>query len=272
MQTVKLAPDPAIKCCCDTESTRYALGGVAVFPRSKDQVFLAATNSHVLAVTSCEGQYHGYTQDLPVVMPLDILPKNAKERNTLATKTSMSPNDPESWIRFDDEVDSKQWHSPFNRTADRVDGRFPRARDVMPMADANDYLIFTLDAQLLLNLSKALTDGESRGITVFVPKEDSGKVTKCVPVMGNLGVGALMPLSIEDEKPQDAVNRYNAWRDEFARCSESETPTLAEAELGETGAAVAEDIISGLSADPDPFSDDDPEQDIQAGLAALLSL
>ena len=209
--------DNAIAKVCDVESTRYALGAVHVQPAGEGEVYLAATDSRCLAVVKCPGDVTGYDPESPYsLVPSSIFPKNATERRSLAYRPATDEReDATSAIEMNG---SGKWETPFNRTANRTEGRFPRVLDVMPDC-SQPTLSVCIDAKLLLKLSEALTD-DGQGIVLHLHAGNNLRpsiVSTAIGVSGNKGFGVIMPISLEDRGLiSPSVGRYEEQRKAYA--------------------------------------------------------
>ncbi len=162
--------------CTDSESSRYALGNCRAFP-AEDGVVLVATDGRKLAAVQCDGELPA-----PEYVPSAVLPRTVKpvriERNG-------------RW-----ENDKGAFSEPI---PDSV-GRFPRVRDAIPESAAG-YSVLTIDATYVRQLYEALNTKAQSSITLFIPEANKdGCVDSAIPVLGEKGIGVLMPMTSEKSK------------------------------------------------------------------------
>ncbi len=188
------------KSTCD--SSRYALGTVQVTPAADGKVFLAATDSRILAVIEAEGNAEREEH-----IPAAVLPKRKKG----------------STVRL-----NGQWESSDGKfcPVDPEPGRFPRAEDVLPNIKNGEYTVLCINPKLLHSLIESLgsTDYDERGLTLFVPKPDEhGNVDSAIPVLGRLGIGVIMPLSATDDRNviRNHRSEYQAVSDRYRSAREA---------------------------------------------------
>jgi hypothetical protein len=167
-----LEADPSITAACDVESTRYTLSAIEAknHPTEKDRVVVAATNGRVLAIGEMAGHVdhveHFGDKKLEcdvAIVPASIFPKTKKELTAVS-----KAHGNRQCIRFDEA--NQQWAAPaYDRTAQTVDGRFPRCTDVLPHVDGS-WLRLMIDPWLLLELAKACNCNyeHGRGLTLLI--------------------------------------------------------------------------------------------------------
>lgn len=158
--------DPSITAACDDASTRYALGGFEMrnHPTEPERVVVAATNSRCLAVGFMDG--HVECGD-SVVVPKAIMPKSKAEQG----KVSKAIGDHKKRVHY--EAERKKWEAPaYDRTADPVDGRFPRFSEVLPHVHGG-FLSLTIDPRILYDLAIAVGCGveDHRGLELLIDVE-----------------------------------------------------------------------------------------------------
>lgn len=143
--------DPSITAACDEESTRYAMGGFEMrnHPTEPDRVVVAATDSRCIAVGVMDG--HVQCGD-SIIVPKSIMPKSKAEQNKASKAIGMK-----KCIHY--EADRKKWEAPaYDRTADPVDGRFPKYTEVLPHVHGG-FLSLSIDPRLLYDLAIAVGCG-----------------------------------------------------------------------------------------------------------------
>lgn len=186
----------------DPQSSRYALGCVQATPRSEGEVFLTATNGRSLVVLPAEGYV-----DRERLIPGEVLPK--KKIGRLPHKVSLNGH----------------WLSSDGRYGAEPEGRFPQTQDCFaereyPEADVNDpdalwaghSLQVSLDPKLLLEMAEALNESD-RVLTLFLRANKAGVVEHSINVLGEKGVGVLMPCSADKragERWDAMVKEYKA--------------------------------------------------------------
>lgn len=170
----------------DPESSRYALGCVQATPRSEGEVFLTATNGRSLVVLPAEGHV-----DQERLIPGEVLPK--KKVGRLAHKVRLNGH----------------WLSSDGRYSAEPEGRFPQTQDCFAErehheADVNDPAVLwaghsiqvSLDPKLLLEMAEAMNESD-RVLTLFLRANKAGVVEHSINVLGEKGVGVLMPCSTD---------------------------------------------------------------------------
>jgi DNA polymerase III subunit beta len=133
----------------DTESTRYALGGV-LFEFDGENMCLAATDSRRLAVMNVVGEMVGDTQESKVI-PVRLLRLLEKLPEG---DVDIAVTDKSAFFRT----------ATYSCSGRLVEGRFPRYRDVIPRS--NKTVITTQVGTMLSAIRKSLivTSEESRGV------------------------------------------------------------------------------------------------------------
>lgn len=232
--TVRVNPSVKLSQCVDNESSRYALAGVMIEPiigmepvnvgidtdgksttemQPINRVYVAATDSRVLAITIQEG----------IAVDTAIMP------GSLATppkKTSKAKT-----VTLNGEWRADETHRKTrvvtSTVAGMVEGGFPRYHDILPATPAVKTVSIRLDAIMLAKLAEAFATDDERGIDLIFQTvtdengqtyidEDAGPIC----VAGANGFGAIMPISRDSElggKPQDhhqaSLERWNGWHD-----------------------------------------------------------
>jgi len=165
--SVKVAVPDELAKCCDTKSTRYALGSVLVTPKAgcDDACYVAATDCRGLTIVECTG-----------TVPDEVL---------IPAVTRSSDGE--------------------------MPGEFPDVQNFIPEATTHSHV--TLDSQILRRIAKAI-GSENRRVTLLFLDDP----TKPVLLLGEHGIGVLMPAWNEDEGNQRP--RYNAIRNSYIHSRE----------------------------------------------------
>lgn len=270
--TTRIVHDGSINAVCDTESTRYALGGVHVMPTGEEnEVYLSATDGRCLAIVKADGHVDDYDVKNPPIVPASIFPKSAKERRALQF-------DPDAACSKDVRLNgSGKWETPYDRTADVVEGRFPRCHEVIPYASGTT-MVVTLDVPILKKLHDALTEDGTRGIDLLftVPEQVQGgphRYSDAVCVQGNRGIGVIMPLYMHDKTApgQGAHEQFERYRQEYAACYDRHLHGFAAKDV----VAPCNHESAPIPEEPEPESlpDDTPNETLSdADFAALDAL
>lgn len=146
---------------------RYGISAVEARP-GKDGVWLSATDGHVLAIHKADGE-----ATEPCLIPKPLLP--TRKAGDVITR------------------ENGELRAASGKVATPNDGPFPPCTDILPDVRQTDRIghVVTLNAQLLLNLAKAIGDGGKPTVTLFLPKNEK----KAIAVLGGDGIGAIMPVS-----------------------------------------------------------------------------
>lgn len=203
-------------------SVRYALGGACCIPNGGDGVWVAATDSRILAVRLEDGQC-----DEQVIIPYDLMPtKPAEFGNPVEV-------DGEKIIRTDKAKNGKVTQ----RIGEPIDGRFPNVSQVLHKIDT-DYLRISIDPQLLSNLAEALGqhDRDEQAVELFIKPPKMSEHGALIPehcgeqiaVKRGQRVGLIMPLAPGPEH-KESVNDYNEMVGRFLRCWDLENGKESEA-------------------------------------------
>ena len=203
----------------DTESSRYALSAIQVVPSDEDgKVWLTATDGRILAAVETEGEV-----DQRRLMPVAVVKTTKSQRSQGLTVER-----------------NGRWEAATrNRTGvkiavgDDVKGRFPRCEEIIP--EVRNATVLHLDGNLLHNLYLALGgENDQRGITLFVPPADekTGIVESAVAVLGEHGLGVIMPLnpcSNRDDKDRER-KRYEEHAQRYIAAHQAERAAEVERE------------------------------------------
>lgn len=172
--------------CCDSEASRYALGGVQMLSDGKT-CQLTATDGRILASVS-------YDDD-------DIAPKPV---SAIVPADDM-PNAPvfKSPVSFDGTAWSQAGKTVLTSTP--VEGRFPRIEDVFDAAGGKGYVAVKLDAALLgklCALAHAMNDDDrTKGIALYVKDHTSAVFAAARSTSGHVARMAIMPRAADGMPP-----------------------------------------------------------------------
>jgi hypothetical protein len=165
---------------CDKGSGRYALGSVQVTPADNGRVYLAACNGRAMALVGANG-----TSDKERLIPNEALPSkpgkvtlNGRWESVSGKKTTVV-GDPVS------------------------EGRYPRLVDVV--TELGDRKQIRLNIKYLLAIAEAINDAGGQHpheLDLFISEPD-----KSVMLVGDLGVGVLMPVT-HDAAMRDKYDVY----------------------------------------------------------------
>lgn len=158
----------------DTETTRYALGGILFDQESADRFTIAATDSRRLAVQSMDCQTLGefpaeLKNRLPFVVPVVAVRLLAESLDKLPDAEPVTVAG--SRNEFCAEC------SAFSIRGKLVEGRFPRYRDVIPRSGFN--VVATFDRKPLISAietAAVVCDEESRGMDFVF---SNGRLSLC---------------------------------------------------------------------------------------------
>ena len=182
--SVKLTLETDLSKCCDADTQRYALCGARATP-GDGVVYLAATNGKVAAVVEVQGELDAQT----------LIPG-------CVCKPGVVTGQPGDWRH----AKGKK----LTASLDRVEGVFPPLQEALKLRKVA--LAVRLDARLLADLAKAVTEGESAGrVTLLIDDADHA-----VGVVGNKGIGAIMPLSHGDDKASDCAATFRGVAERYA--------------------------------------------------------
>ena len=145
----------------DSESTRYALGGV-LWDFDKNTLTLAATDSRRLAIVQNECVIHGEPE---TVAEQPVIPAKAM---SLLERSLADEGEVNVAIHSNDAVIRSGNITIYCRL---VDGRFPRYRDVVPKEPAASINLVSGPLLQVVKLSQIMINEESRGV-VFKFEDD----------------------------------------------------------------------------------------------------
>lgn len=235
----ELTIDRPLSQCCDAIGKRYALSAVHVAPSSESgMVWASACDSKILAVVKQPGM-----TDVPHLLPGQFA-KPAGKGKTVASLNGVWTVSGKNARGVDDGKPA--------RIAAETEGRFPATEHVLPAVDSG-CTVLSLDAELLANLAKAISDDGKVFLLIKSP-EDS------IAVSGSHGIGVIMPASIASQNQtheQAAVrvrDAYNEQRDAY--CAD-----LIAAKSGKVAAPPVAEATPDAMPEPavEPESDSTPE-------------
>ncbi len=197
--------DKRIVGACNTMGcARYAIGHVLA-SRSNDHddsVWLCATDGRQLSARQVVG-----SNDHGRLIPQEVFPRTRKRDKILTHGPNGKPAG--QWVCKAD-----------NRIAEAPTGRFPDADQVVP-ADIKAYVALAIDARILAKLAEAIGD-DAATVTLFLPPtDDYGYVAAPIPVLGEKGIGVLMPIAVDEPSSKRVVNYVNLANDFRRRIAEA---------------------------------------------------
>jgi hypothetical protein len=183
----------------DTETSRYAQGGVAVSVDSDGAAYAAATDGRIMAVSPID--HVGEAIETPakddtparefVLIPAGILKRPTVHKPNLVT--------------LNGRAECK------GRVGDYLDGRFPRLGDAIPAMESR--VALSIDAKLLAKLAEAINQPGANVVTLLLnPQKPSDSPIGVLP-SGETGVesfGLLMPCGKGEEADQWYADKFNA--------------------------------------------------------------
>lgn len=209
--------------CCDTDSTRFALGAVKVERALDGRPVVIATDGRTLVATTWD--------------ECDICPTFEKigESEKIADFSAMIPKDAlktvdrgiknrkmwkDAWkCAFLDETSANgsvkvaTTDGENSQVSDLrlMDGRFPKWHDVLPKYESQKVARVVIDPQLLIQVLKVIDSAtrteKSRGVEMIVPLDDCSAITisgSCKE-LGIQSVGVLMPMARDDRKQESGA-------------------------------------------------------------------
>lgn len=202
--------------CCDTESVRYALGGVEVTQGKLGELVACATDTRCLvAIAGLQGNLPYIPYNGTAVIPADVIPP---ARRTRGDKR------PDIWFtRLWTELATRA--GKFART---VEGRFPAWRSILPSSLKMEgttiraefetargtvtaqYALVTIDPAILAKALSAIAtqcDQTHRGIELMVPIDGSDSPLLMAGGFDQNAIGVVMPLSRDDVAPRKGQRR-----------------------------------------------------------------
>ena len=196
-----LAPTTRIDLATDPDSKRYALGSVCASPTRDGKVLLTACDGRILAAVRVDGDIPS-----PIAIPAKVFAAPMKRGKVNITRENGH------WIDRRDTI----------HTANDAPGRFPRANDVIPDVSHREGMrVIGIDAQLLLNLAKAINDTSAVVQLIFDDSARSGMMlTGPIAVHGTVGNGVIMPVTGDTKdaaakQGNDAVTKYAAFAEGY---------------------------------------------------------
>ena len=192
----------------ETSPAKYALSAVQVTPASKDECFLAATNSRAAIVMRAPGE----ATEISLIPP-ECLPRNASTIGCVVTKDGKN---------FVSTVKTPK--GEITTKGEKVDSTFPYVEDVMPVVDLKDgWIGVALDPkQLMAWVDASGRQHEDGPVTLMfrLPKSTPEKPRYWVedPIAAYISrgeceaIGAVMPCcgDFDSDKAAKAFNRVAA--------------------------------------------------------------
>lgn len=224
--------------CCDSESRRYALGGVQIVSDGKT-CHLTATDGRVLASVSYADDEETEPKPVSAIVSADDVP------NAPVFKSPVF-------------FDGKAWRQAGKVIAEAtpIDGRFPRIEDVFDKATSTGYVAVKLDATLLrklCDLSASMNDDDrTKGITLYVKDAKSCVFAATSSTSGHVARMAIMPRHVDGWKP-------DAFPAKPGTAPAAEKPAAESAKRG------------GKAATPKPKQAPPPEMMTDAQVAAVVA-
>lgn len=197
--------------CCDTESVRYALGGIEVTQGKSGELVACATDTRCLvAIAGLQGNLPYIPHNGTAVIPADAIPP---ARRTKGDKR------PDIWF-------TRLWTDLATRAgkfAKTVDGRFPAWRSILPSSLKTagttvraefetargtvvaQYAAVTFDPAILGKALAAIApqcDAQNKGIDILVPIDGSDSPMILAGGIDQNAIGVVMPLSRDDVAPK----------------------------------------------------------------------
>lgn len=189
----------AVAAVTDPESSRYNLGDVRAVQGEQNTVWLSASDGRIAAAVPAEGFVQA-----PIAIPHEILPHRKKDFGpdgatvTLNGKWTLAPA-----ARYQPEQPTRECEPSGH------DGRFPAMSDLLHQLPAD--IVLCIDARRLLTLAEAINDGKSGNplgcVTLLMQRDDDGTVQGGIRVVGDAGIGLIMPMSDERGNGRDLA-RY----------------------------------------------------------------
>jgi len=191
-----------IDAVCDPTSSRYALHAVECRDIGNGTVYAAATDGRCAAVVVAEGELEPGLDTVLVPAAVAKPPAGGKGKQRVDKGAMLNGE----WRRGD-------------KVAPKVEGRFPRLHDALPMV-GEDYLVLGLTASLLENVAQAI-GGDEGIVYLVIPKEKPNKdgviprmVTGGVPIVGANGIGVIMPCANGSDPEGMATIQANAYTEQ----------------------------------------------------------
>lgn len=214
----------ALAAVTDPDSSRYNLGDVRAVQGADGTVWLSATDGRMAAVIPAEGFV-----DRPTMLPHEILPLKKKDFGRDGAAVTLNGK----WESRPYEIGKPFAGSAKECPAGEREGRFPAMSDMFHPLPAD--VVLSINAQKLLKLAEAINDGHSGNplgcVTLLIRRADDGTVTDAVRVVGDAGIGLIMPL---DAERTNDLARYNVLSESYraadaqARDAERAAKTAAE--------------------------------------------
>jgi hypothetical protein len=183
----------------DSETSRYALGGVAVSVDSDGAAYAAATDGRIMAVTPIDhagDSIQTAAKDDTPGRQFVLIPAGILKRPT--------PNKP-NLVTLNGRAECK------GRVGDYLEGRFPRLDDAIPAMQGRVNL--SIDAKLLAKLAEAINQLGANVVTLLLGRDNPGDSPIGVLPSGENSVesfGVLMPCGEGKDQSEEYAERFNA--------------------------------------------------------------
>lgn len=216
----------AARKCGDTESSRYALGGLHLTRDYDNQPYAVATDGRCLvALAWPEPPQPGSATNIDLAHRPGCaftVPTAALDKIAACKIGVKSPNELHHYVAVQEPIDDKAFTAPIMVTnGDETarfepklqEGRFPRWRDVAP-APTTDDITFCVNAKLLVKLLEAVAAHTGDTVTLSLSRENTFirplVVTAKDHDNGNRSMGVIMPFGDGKNRP---VNQWQAEAD-----------------------------------------------------------
>jgi hypothetical protein len=182
----------------DSETSRYALGGVAVSVDADGVAYAAATDGRILAVTPIDHAGEAIETVAKADTPsreFVLIPAGILKRPT--------PNKP-NLVTLNGRAECK------GRVGDYLEGRFPRLGDAIPAMQ--DRVTLSIDAKLLAKLAEAINTPGANVVTLLLDPNKPGDSPIGVLPSGETSVesfGLLMPCGKGEEADDWYAEKFN---------------------------------------------------------------
>lgn len=197
--------------CCDTESVRYALGGIEVTQGKSGELVACATDTRCLvAIAGVQGNLPYIPHNGTAVIPADAIPP---ARRTRGDKR------PDIWF-------TRLWTDLATRAGKfvkSVEGQFPAWRSILPASLKTEgttvraefqtargtvcaqYAVATFDPAILgksLSAIASQCDAQNKGVDILFPIDGSDSPIIMAGGFDQNAIGVVMPLSRDDVAPK----------------------------------------------------------------------
>ena len=200
--------------CTDNESVRYGLSNVQFRPAkadSKTSPCLVASDGRILAIVPTLAEYNGEQPDEPILIPGEVFDR----RKTYVENADIESGDMRQPKQAFVRSLGGEWTGSSGKLREGCKDRFPKIHDIAKQIDSSDCTVLALDANLLRKLADSIS-GEEKTIKLIIPQTELGKsVQSAVSVVGERGIGVLMPMTCE---PDEACGKFNGVRQILLDC------------------------------------------------------